>query len=47
MRVKFKKKGDVHSHPEWRNVNVQCLRLVELLKLLKDITKKFMFTCND
>ena len=41
LRKKFIKKGDVHSHAEWRNVEVAMSSTQGWLKLQSDIIKKF------
>jgi len=40
MRVKFKKKGDVHSHPEWRNVECAMSSTRRVVKIAERYNKK-------
>ena len=40
MRVKFKKKGDVHSHPEWRNVECAISSTRRVVKIAERYNKK-------
>ena len=40
MRVKFKKKGDVHSHPEWRNVECAMSSTRRVVKIAERYNKR-------
>ena len=40
MRVKFKKKGDVHSHPEWRNAECAMSSTRRVVKIAERYNKK-------
>ena len=40
MRVKFKKKGNVHSHPEWRNVECAMSSTRRVVKIAERYNKK-------
>ena len=40
MRVKFKKNGDVHSHPEWRNVECAMSSTRRVVKIAERYNKK-------
>jgi dihydroorotase len=40
MRVKFKKKGSVHSHPEWRNVECAMSSTRRVVKIAERYNKK-------
>jgi dihydroorotase len=40
MRVKFKKMGDVHSHPEWRNVECAMSSTRRVVKIAERYNKK-------
>ena len=40
MRVKFKKKGNVHSHPEWRNVECAMSSTRRVVKIAERHNKK-------
>ena len=40
MRVKFKKKGDVNSHPEWRNVECAMSSTRRVVKIAERYNKK-------
>jgi len=40
IRVKFKKKGDVHSHPEWRNVECAMSSTRRVVKIAERYNKR-------